>query len=123
LQEYTYDGSKWNNVGTSYIESNDEVVRLYFDDQSDFFYRLLVFPIYPRASWAFFDGVTATVTDRETVEVPAGTFDAFKIEYSGDIDFTIWYSPDIGGWGVMNYGWWTVGGDPVTIELSSYDIP
>ncbi len=123
LNEYSFNGSIWGKVGTYYVEANDKAVRLYLDDEGDFFYRLLAFPIYPRASWAFFDGVTATVTGQETIEVPAGTFDTYKVEYSGDIDFTVWYSQDIGCWGVRNYGWWLAGGDPATIELSSYDIP
>lgn len=123
LQEYTYDGYSWDNVGTYYLEVNENAVRLYIDDESDYFYRLLAFPVYPRANWVFFDGVTATVTDQETLEVPAGTFDTYKIEYSGDIEFTLWYSPDIGCWGVKNYGWWLTGGEPATIELSTYDIP
>ncbi len=123
LNEYTFDGFTWDIADTYYAEVNENGVRLYFDEETDFFYRLLAFPIYPRANWAFFDGVTATVTDAETVEVPAGEFDTYKIEYTGSIEFTVWYSPDIGCWGVKNYAWWLYGNEPATIELSGYNIP
>ncbi|MCP4229157.1 MAG: hypothetical protein GY771_03290 [bacterium] len=123
LKEYVRNGLSWSEESTYYVEANEKAVRLYFDDESDRSYRLLVFPIYLRATWGFFNRVTATVTAREVIEVPAGEFTVYKIEYTGDIEFTLWYSPDVGGWGVKNHGWWLYGGDPATIELSSYEIP
>jgi hypothetical protein len=123
LKEYVRDNSQWEEAGTYYIEANEKAVRLYLDAESDRYYRLLSFPIYIRATWAFFGGSTAAVISQESVEVPAGTFSAYKIVYTGDIEFTLWYAPEVGGWGVKNHGWWLYGDEPATIELSSYDIP
>lgn len=83
---------------------------------------------------------TYTAGNKETVTVPAGTFEAIAIEVSTVIDFTvvtqsntvnlsvdstytIWYAPGVGL--IKSSGYGKLGGQDYfeTIELESYSIP
>ncbi len=58
---------------------------------------ILPFPLEIGTSWQR-DGVTFEVLGVETVSVPAGSFDAFKIGYVGedDAEFYEWYADGVG---------------------------
>ncbi len=113
----------WAKYDEDYLTVSDTEVRVYPDDEDPGYFLLLKFPLKVDSKWTFYGNTDATVTKKETISVPAGSFETYKIDYHGDFGFTMWYSTTIGGWGVKNYGWWFYGDDPVTIELSSYNLP
>jgi len=113
----------WVQFELYYLKYANNEVRLYLDDVGTDYYLLYKFPLETGDTWNFEPGTTATVGDKTTITVPAGAFEVYQIDYNGDYSFTVWYSGNIGCWGIQNYSWWYLGDDPITTELSSYNIP
>lgn len=115
----------------------DRYVSLSFSEEIDVTVKFLVFPLEVGNSWLVYTssyyhpgwkGVKANVVSKEKIAVPAGTFDCYKIEYTGSEslpDFTIWWASGVGGWGVKVRGYWSFDrepfeSEPVTVELERY---
>jgi hypothetical protein len=124
LYEYGWGSSGWELVYLYYLKVTDADVRIYVDPVESRFLTLLKFPLKSGGSWDAGLGFTANVSGPEEVSVPAGSFNCYKVDYSGsEGNFTFWWPSNVGGMGAKNHGWWTLGGEPITMELASYNLP
>jgi hypothetical protein len=124
LYEYVMGQNGWEESFLFYLKVSETDVRLYVDSEESTFIILLKFPLKVGGSWDASLGLTANVSSKEEVSVPAGSFNCFKIDYtSSDWTFTFWWPSKVGGMGAKNHGWWSLGEDPITMELASYNLP
>ncbi|HUV85936.1 MAG TPA: hypothetical protein VMX79_02360 [bacterium] len=122
--EYVQGESGWELFNLYYLKATDNDVRLYLDPEKSQFTTLLKFPLKSGDTWDAGLGLTANVSGPEKVSVPAGSFNCFKIDYTGvGTSFTFWWPSNLGGIGAKNHGWWSLGEDPITTELASYNLP
>jgi hypothetical protein len=123
LISYVYSGG-WQKYDTQYLKVTESDVRLYLDKSSAGYYMLLKFPLEVGKQWNAGKGYTANVSSKTTISVPAGSFDCYKIDYtSSSWDMTFWWPSKVGGMGAKNYGLWSMGSNPITIDLKSYNLP
>lgn len=124
LYEYGMGESGWVESFLYYLKTSETDVRLYVDPEESKFLVLLKFPLKEGNSWDAGLGLTANVSAKENVSVPAGSFECYKIDYtSSEASFTFWFASKVGGMGAKNHGWWTLGGEPIAMELASYNLP
>jgi len=124
LYEYAQGESGWVLFYLYYLKVTDTDARIYGDPVESQFITLLKFPLKSGGSWDAGLGLTANVSGPEKISVPAGSFNCFKIDYTSTEDsFTIWWPSKVGGMGAKNHGWWSLGEDPITTELASYNLP
>ena len=124
LYEYVMGESGWEPSFLYYLKVSENDVRLYVDAEQSIFLILLKFPLKEGNSWDAGLGMTANVSAKENVSVPAGSFDCYKIDYSSSASsFTFWFPSNVGGMGAKNHGWWSVGEKPIATELASYNLP
>jgi zinc protease len=77
--------------------------------------KVISLPVFSARSGSV-SNVTLTVSGSESVTVPAGTFDTWKVDIAGgENGTTVWVRKDMPHWVVKQ----TVAGQPVTIELRS----
>jgi hypothetical protein len=114
----------WVIIDIDYMKyENDEVWIYPGPATDDYSYLLYEFPLEVDNTWDYDENTTATVISVTNITVPAGAFTVYEIYYDcTPDDITIWYSNQVGCYGVMNHGVYNIGG-PITMELSSYNIP
>ena len=122
--EYVQDEGSWELFYLYYLKATENDVRLYLDPEKSQFITVLKFPLKSGGSWDAGLGMTANVSGPEEVSVPAGSFSCYKVDYTGsETSFTFWWASNMGGIGVKNHGWWSIGEQPITMELASYNLP
>ncbi len=125
LLRYTFVDGKWQEYDAQYLKVSDADVKLYEYKSTNDFYVLLKFPLKVGNQWDAGQRYTAKVASKETISVPAGSFDCYKIDYIHDIGYrmTFWWPSKVGGMGAKNFALWAIEGESVTIELASYNLP
>lgn len=124
LISYVNVTDAWEKYDTQYLKVTSTDVRLYLDKTSAGYYMLLKFPLEVGNQWNAGKGYTANVSSKPTVSVPAGSFSCYKIDYtSSSWNMTFWWPSNVGGMGAKNYGLWSMGTNPIAIDLRSYNLP
>ena len=124
LYEYIRGQAGWAETFVYYLKVGSDDVKIYVDDEANQFIVLLKFPLTEGGSWDAGLGVRATFVAEERVSVNAGMFNCARVAYAGGPGtFTVWWASDVGGWGAKNHGWWALGGNPIMLELGSYNLP
>ncbi len=124
LISYVFVTDGWQRYGTQYLKVTENDMRLYLDDTSSDYYMFLKFPLKVGNQWDAGMDFSANVSLKETTSVPAGSFDCFKVDYtSSGTSMTFWWPSKVGGMGAKNHGLWYLGGQPIMIELKSYNLP
>ncbi len=125
LFEYLWSNDAWQQVGVYYLKVTGNDVTVYLDKQNGDFFRMLKFPLGVGNQWDAGLGYTANVSVKETISVPAGSFECYKVEYkyTGLTMVTFWWPANVGGMGAKRYGFWCGSGVPISVELASYNLP